>query len=73
MKMVAADVTKVLAPAAKMVEYGSIVVFDENGSYVVHKKTGLKTPIGKWNVRDRHMGGEIARCIEHRDHQNRVI
>ena len=49
MKMVVADVTKVLASVAKMVECGNTVVFDEDESYVLHKKTGVKTPIEKRN------------------------
>ena len=49
MNMVVADVTKVLASVAKMVECGNTVVFDENGSYVLHKKTGVRTPIEKRN------------------------
>ena len=48
-KMVVADVTKVLASVAKMVECGNTVVFDENESYVMHKRTGVKTPIEKRN------------------------
>ena len=47
MKMVVADVTKVLASVANMVECGNIVVFDENGRYAIHKNTGVKTPIEK--------------------------
>ena len=49
MKMVVADVTKVLASVARMCECGNKVVFDEEGSYVINKKTGQKTLIEKRN------------------------
>eukprot|EP00974_Lingulodinium_polyedra_P094412 9151193-Lingulodinium_polyedra.AAC.1 len=47
MKMAVADVSKVLASVARMCECGNRVVFDEEGSYVQNKKTGMKTNIEK--------------------------
>ena len=49
MKMVVADVTKVLASVARMCESGNRVVFDEEGSYIECKATKEKTPIQKRN------------------------
>eukprot|EP00974_Lingulodinium_polyedra_P091639 8882133-Lingulodinium_polyedra.AAC.1 len=47
--MAVADVSKVLASVARMCECGNRVVFDEEGSYVQNKKTGMKTKIEKRN------------------------
>ena len=49
MKMVVADVTKVLASVARMCESGHKVVFDEEGSYIECKATEERTPIHKRN------------------------
>ena len=43
--MVVVDVTKVLASVRRMCECGNKVVFDSEGSYVLNKQTGSKTPI----------------------------
>ena len=42
-----ADVKKVLGSVRRMCEAGNKVVFDEDGSYVMNKTTGRKTPIAK--------------------------
>lgn len=49
MKMVVADVTKVLASVARMCERGNRVVFDDKGSYVECKRDGHRTRMEKRN------------------------
>ena len=47
MRMAVAKVNKVLASVARICENGTRVVFDEDGSYVMDKKTGRNTEIHK--------------------------
>ena len=49
MRMTVADVGKVLMSVAKACESGYRIVFDEEGSYMEEKRTGLKTSIHKKN------------------------
>ncbi len=44
-----ADVTKPLASVARMCDRGNRVVFDSDGSYVEHKKTGARTHLSRHN------------------------
>ena len=42
-----ANVTKPLCSVSKICEKGHVVVFDESGSYIKHKKTGAIIPLMK--------------------------
>eukprot|EP00974_Lingulodinium_polyedra_P083471 8081251-Lingulodinium_polyedra.AAC.1 len=47
MRITVADLSKVLAPVARMHDCGNRVAFDEEATSVMHKKSGRKTQIQK--------------------------
>ena len=49
MRITVADVSNVLAPVSNICECGNKVVFDEEGSYIQDKRTGVKTEVHKRN------------------------
>ena len=64
MKMHATDATKFLASVGKMTQNGNRVVFDADGSYIMHKKTGRKMEMhlegGVFKIDVIFMNGETA-------------
>ena len=64
MKMHATDATKFLASVGKMTQNGNRVVFDADGSYILHKKTGRRMEMrlegGVYKIDVIFMNGENA-------------